>query len=224
MAHRAPAGIAERCAWVVGTEPTLGLLATGLRSTGLAVATTSESSKFDIALDRAVAALGRVDTAVWAWTPAGLVEPSRLEAVDASTWRALVGGSLRAYVEFLQAVERRLRDRGGRVVILVPTIALGGAAGMVAWATVADGQRALAKSAARVWGTRGITVNCVAVPTSLLANGIEDLDRPNLQQSALVDPDLEHDVAGVVASLSSDGMSAVTGATLGVDGGKWMPA
>jgi 3-oxoacyl-[acyl-carrier protein] reductase len=224
MAHRAPAGIAERRAWLVGTEPTLGRLATGLRSAGLAVATSTDDNGYDRALDQATTELGHVDTAVWAKTPAGLVTPTRLENVDASTWRDLVGGTLRAYLEFVQAVERRLRDRGGRLVVVVPTIALSGAADLVAWATVAEGQRALAKSAARVWGTNGITVNCVAVPAALLATETHDLDRPNLQQAALTDPNLEHDVAAVVASLCSDAMAAVTGTTVGVDGGRWMPS
>jgi 3-oxoacyl-[acyl-carrier protein] reductase len=226
MAHRAPAGIAERRAWLLGSAPVVDELATGLRLAGLAVTTTGGAARAGVegGLGRATAAPGQVDTAVWAWTPPGLAATADLVDLDAATWRDLVAGTLRRYVGFLQAAERQLHDRGGRVVVLVPTVALGGAAGLVAWATVADSQRALAKSAARVWGASAITVNCVAVPAALLAGAPGPHGRPDLQRPALPDPDLRHDVAGVVAALCGDAMSAVTGTTLGVDGGRWMPS
>jgi 3-oxoacyl-[acyl-carrier protein] reductase len=223
MAHRAPAGIAERRAWLLGPAATAEPLATGLRRAGLAV-TASDGADIEGDLERAAAALGGLDTALWAWAPSGLTTVEQLVDVDAESWHEVVAGTLRYYVEFLQSVERRLRARGGRIVVLVPTVALGGAAGLVAWATVANSQRALAKSAARVWGANRITVNCVAVPAALLAGGPGAHGRPDLQQPALPDPDLQHDVAGVVAALCGDAMSAVTGTTLGVDGGRWMPA
>jgi NAD(P)-dependent dehydrogenase (short-subunit alcohol dehydrogenase family) len=99
-----------------------------------------------------------------------------------------------------------------------------GAAGLAPWATVADGQRALVKSVARVWGSAGIALNCVAVPAALMApppDGVV-LGRPDLQQPGLHDPNVRADLAGVVASLCAPGMAAVTGATIGADGGRWM--
>lgn len=205
--------------FVVGSAPALDPIATGLRQHGLAVATSDATAGYDKALEVAEAAIGAIDVAVWAATPALLGEPALLDEVDEPTWTSLVGTTLGSYVEFLQAVERRLRARGGRVVVAIPTIAMTGAAHLVAWSTVAEGQRALAKSVARVWGANGITVNCVAVdPSLLIAN---DVDRPSLQTPALPDPDL-YDVAGVIAALSSNGFGAVTGATIGVDGGRWI--
>ena len=53
-------------------------------------------------------------------------------------------------------------------MLLVPTLSLVGAAGYGPWAAVTEGQRALAKAAARAWGSRAVTVNCVAVPGPLL--------------------------------------------------------
>jgi 3-oxoacyl-[acyl-carrier protein] reductase len=124
----------------------------------------------------------------------------------------------------MQEAHRRLLGRGGRIIVLIPTIAMTGAAGLAPWACVADGQRALVKSAARVWGGEGITVNCVAVPASLMAQGVGgvDVSRPDLQQPALPDPDARRDLAGVVAALCRAEFGAVTGATIGVDGGRWM--
>jgi 3-oxoacyl-[acyl-carrier protein] reductase len=224
MAHRAPSGIATRRAAVVGSEPALTPLAAGLRRNGLAVATSSAATAYDAVLDDAQSAVGQLDTVIWAMTPPALGKPAPITALADSEWDQLVSPPLQSYVEFLQAAERRLRELGGRVVVVVPTIAMSGAANLVAWATVAEGQRAMAKSVARVWGARGITVNCVAVPTALLVAADEDLERPNLQQAALPDPDLEYDVAGVIAALCSDGFAAVTGTTVGVDGGRWIPS
>jgi 3-oxoacyl-[acyl-carrier protein] reductase len=219
VAHRAPSGIAEARALVVGSTPSLEPIATGLRQHGLAVTTTEATAGYDGALDAAEAAIGALDVTVWAATPAALGRSVSLDAVDEPTWTSLVGSTLRSYVEFLQAVERRLRARGGRIVVVIPTTAITGAANLVAWSTVAEGQRALAKSVARVWGTNGITVNCVAVEPSLLV--ANDVDRPNLQAAALPDADLR-DVAGVIAALCGNGFGAVTGATIGVDGGRWI--
>jgi NAD(P)-dependent dehydrogenase (short-subunit alcohol dehydrogenase family) len=223
MAHRAPSGIADRRAFVVGTEPALDPLARGLRRQGLGVAVCDWPTRYDDAFDAAIQALGQCQIAVWAWTPAALAVPTAVAEVDETAWESMVGSTLRSYVEFLQAAERRLRNLGGRVIVVVPTIAMSGAANLVAWATVAEGQRAMAKSVARVWGARGITVNCVAIPTALLVNATEDLDRPNLQQAALAEPDLA-DVAAAIATLCSDGFAGVTGTTVGVDGGRWIPS
>lgn len=224
MAHRAPSGIAGRRVAIVGTEPALSAIATGLRRNGLAVATTTAREKYDAALDEARASVGQLDVVVWAMTPAELGQPTPITAIADDHWKRLVADPLRSYVEFLQAAERRLRALGGRVIVVVPTIAMSGAANLVAWATVAEGQRAMAKSVARVWGASGITVNCVAVPTALLVDAADDLDRPNLQRAALPEPDLENDVASAVAAMCGDGFAAVTGATVGVDGGRWIPS
>lgn len=192
----------------------------GLGARGLSVATVDADADFDAAF----AVAGMLDAVIWAWTPPGLSTPAPLTDLDEARWRELVAASLRRYVTFLQATERRLRGSGGRLVVVVPTLGLSGAAGLVAWASVAEGQRSLAKSVARVWGRSGITVNCVGVPPALLAGGAGDLGRPDLQQPALGNPDLGNDVAGTIAALCGDGMAPVTGATIAVDGGRWMPA
>lgn len=224
MARRVPAAIAEPRAFVVGTEPALDPLARGLRRAGLGVAVCDWASGYGDALDAVVQALGQVRVAVWASTPAALAVPSAIADSDEMAWEAVVGSTLRSYVEFLQAVEPRLRDLGGRVIVVVPTIAMSGAANLVAWATVAEGQRAMAKSVARVWGASGITVNCVAVPPALLVGAPDNLDRPHLQQAALPEPRLQVEVADTIAALCGDGFAAVTGTTVGVDGGRWIPS
>ena len=115
------------------------------------------------------------------------------------------------------------------MVVLVPTLSLVGAAGFAPWAAITEGQRALAKAAARAWGRLAITVHCVAVPAALLtsprgdAAGIdEQIDRPGQPAPALPQPDVCPDVASVVHCLLSPAWRSVTGATVAVDGGVWM--
>jgi 3-oxoacyl-[acyl-carrier protein] reductase len=128
---------------------------------------------------------------------------------------------LRAALHCCQAAGRELSERGGRLVLVTPTIALTGAAGLVPYATAVEGMRAMAKSAARQWGERGITVNCVAPPVELMAparaaapDGLA-LTAPPLGR----EPDARADVAPVVALLAAEAAHFVTGATIPVDGG-----
>jgi 3-oxoacyl-[acyl-carrier protein] reductase len=201
---------------VVAAQPVCDELVAGLRERGMTVCAAATTAE--------LAEPSEVDALVWALAAPGSGKPRRLESIDPSQWQSLAEQPLREFIEFMQFAHRALRDRGGKLIVVVPTIAMTGAAGLAPWAAVADAQRALVKSAARVWGGAGITVNCVAVPAALLADGSggDDLSRPDLQQSALPDPDLRRSVAGAIAVLVSSDAAAMTGATVSVDGGRWM--
>jgi 3-oxoacyl-[acyl-carrier protein] reductase len=112
------------------------------------------------------------------------------------------------------------------MVVVLPSLSMSGAPGMVPWTTVSEGQRAFAKVAARAWGAEGITVNCVGIPAHLLAHPAGEatvLDRPGLPSPSLGRlPDVRSEVAGAVGGLLGSGLPFVTGATLAVDGGVWM--
>jgi 3-oxoacyl-[acyl-carrier protein] reductase len=209
---------------IVGGGDLGAQLAGGLQDLGVAVAAVGVEPDFDLGFDAAEVAIGRLAAVVWAAVAPGSGTPKPLASLTATEWAALVETPLRSYVGFLQAAHRRLQAHGGRIVVLVPTIAMDGAAGLAPWAAVADGQRALAKSAARVWGSDGITLNCVALPAALMVPPVAgaSLGRPGLQQPALADPGVQTAVAEVVASLLGSAYTAVTGATIAVDGGRWM--
>ena len=178
----------------------------------------------DDLLVRAEEAVGPLHAVVLVLAGQSAMTAGDLAGLDPTHWRQSVEVPLEQTLACFQGAYRRLRTRGGGLVVLVPSLALVGAPGFVPWATVAEGQRSLAKTAARAWGHEGITVNCVAVPGSLLRRPGEDLpDRagqppPSLGRS----PGLRLDVAPVVSSLVSGGWATVTGATVAVDGGVWM--
>jgi 3-oxoacyl-[acyl-carrier protein] reductase len=103
-----------------------------------------------------------------------------------------------------------MADRGGRLVLVTPTVGLTGAPELVPYATAVEGMRALAKSAARQWGGHGIAVNCVAPPIELVAGAAS---QPPVGGWAL------GHIAPVVALLAGEAAHSVTGTTITVDGG-----
>ena len=106
----------------------------------------------------------------------------------------------------------------------MPTLSSRGSAGLTGWSTAAEGVRSLVKVAAREFGTRRITVNAVALPAAALAGAEGSLDRPGLPAATLPAPTDAGEAAGIIAALASPPWTAVTGATIAVDGGVWMPA
>jgi len=175
----------------------------------------------EAALAGAREATGPLDAVVHAVVDPAALTTEALVETAAADWDRRCEAILRAALHCCQAARRELSGRGGRLVLVTPTIALTGAAGLVPYATAVEGMRAMAKSAARQWGDQGITVNCVAPPVELMAPehaaappGLALTERPLGR-----DPDARTDVAPVVALLIADPGHFVTGATIPVDGG-----
>jgi NAD(P)-dependent dehydrogenase (short-subunit alcohol dehydrogenase family) len=124
-----------------------------------------------------------------------------------------------------RASRPHLSDRA-RLVWVVPTAAMGGAAGFVGSAAASEGIRALAKSTARQWGSDGLTTAVLAVAPELAyppeaAAGISA--STSLAGPALGRPgDAYGDVSPLLDLLADPAARFVTGATLVVDGGVWM--
>jgi 3-oxoacyl-[acyl-carrier protein] reductase len=220
---------------VVGgdTGPGVDLVA-GLEDQGASVAVLGSEELDDRdgvggALDGAARRLGGLDGVVVASVGISSTLRGALGDLGTEVWQDRVEVPLLRTLVCFQAAYSCLRSRGGTMVLLVPTLSLTGAAGFVPWAAVTEGQRALAKAAARAWGPEAVTVNCVAVPAALLAvvaPGVDryatPTDRPRLPAPALARPAMRGDVAPVVSSLLSPIWRAVTGATVAVDAGVWM--
>jgi len=211
-----------------GGELVRGLERLGASVAGLGVDALWSAGAVEDALGGAERRMGAVDGVVLCSVGAEPPSPRALVDLDPASWDAQVERPLRRTLACFQGVHRHLRRRGGSVVLITPTLSLTGAAGLVPWSAVAEGQRALAKAAARSWGRHGVTVNCVAVPGALLVGGAGSpsggggLDRPGLPAPALPSPDMGGDVARVVGSLLCPEWRSVTGMTVPVDGGVWM--
>ena len=155
--------------------------------------------------------------------PAALVPGAFMESDD-ELWARVWEGTMRTALRLCQAVHPHLARSGrGRVVFVVPTLGMSGAANLAPLATAAEGLRVFAKSTARQWGADGITVNCVAVAPELAgvdpaAVGDAALSAPALGNAG----DPERDIGPLVALLCSESSHFLTGATLSADGGGWM--
>jgi NAD(P)-dependent dehydrogenase (short-subunit alcohol dehydrogenase family) len=198
----------------------------------------ASGAEVERALAVAEAAVGPPNLVVDAWVDPAATVPRPFAQTSPDEWDAEAEEPLRRSLACFQGAHGRLRARGGALVVVLPGLAMSGAPGLTAWTTAAEGQRALVKVAARVWGTEGITVNCVAVPAGILAaaaaaesgdadgraaGDVPQLDRPGTPPPAFGRlPDLRAEVAGVVAALAGDDWASVTGATIAVDGGVWM--
>ena len=149
-------------------------------------------------------------------------EPAPFEAVDDARFDAVWEGTMRAALAVLQASYAQMRGVGGHVLVVTPTVALSGAPGLAAYAAALEGQRLLAKSAARQWGPEGVRVNCLAPAPEQVPIGVRGVD-VSLAPAALGGPgDPERDLGPVAVFLAGDDAHFVTGATIGVDGGVWM--
>ena len=131
-----------------------------------------------------------------------------IASMTVDEWNRRCDAVLKGAIDAAQDAFRRMHERGGRLVFVVPSLGLTGAAGLAPIAAAAEGVRSLSKTAARQWGTHGITTACVARRTAGPVVAISSLDEP-----------ADDEVADTVALLVTDALRAATGSTLVLDGG-----
>jgi 3-oxoacyl-[acyl-carrier protein] reductase len=176
-------------------------------------------------LETVAADLGGIDLLVHSWMHPSALERREVEAMTETHWIEACERTLEGAFRLAQAAHDPLAESGGRLVYLVPTIAMGGAVGYAPYAAAAEGIRALVKGIAKTWGKDGITVNTIAVAApQVFGAGSEAISNAlSLSPPALGSVgDPASDLAPVLALLSSPDAHFVTGSTLVLDGGVWM--
>ena len=111
--------------------------------------------------------------------------------------------------------------RGGRIVLIVPTIGLSGAVDLVPYTTAIEGMRAVAKSAARQWAPL-IVVNMIAVPAHLFAPTLSGTTSHLTAPAVSDEHALIETVVETTRFLLSDAVTHLVGATIVADGGSVM--
>jgi len=162
------------------------------------------------------------DVAVFAAIDPAWLHPRPVVELDDAEWERRAEAPVRAALWTAQAAFPYLRRRDGRLILVCPTVAMEGAAGLVPFASAAEAQRMLAKSAARRWGGEGITVNVVSPAVDVFVPSLAGTDAGRVPPSL---PDSGDPLAGVATAvvwLASREASAITGATIGADDGALM--
>jgi 3-oxoacyl-[acyl-carrier protein] reductase len=158
---------------------------------------------------------------------AGITRDQLLLRMKDEDWTTVINTNLASVFRMSKAVlKRMLRERQGRIISIASVIGLTGNAGQANYAAAKAGIIGFTKSLAREVGSRGITANVVAP-------GFIDTDMtralPEAQRQALLaDVPLARfgaaeDIAKAVAFLASPAASYITGETLHVNGGMYMP-
>lgn len=211
----------------IGKQLAKGLARHGAQVVEIATVFTSRAQA-DEALAEAAREIGDADLIVHAAaTPATLVV-REVEALTPADWQASVHQSFLASLFCLQAAHGQQRERGGAVVVVGPSTALVGAAGLLPLMTLAEAQRTLVKSAARQWGGLGMRLNWVGVAAGHYDPSLAEARLPQTPELGPPPPALgrrpqaQADVADVIAWLGSDGARAITGTSFNLDGGDWM--
>jgi 3-oxoacyl-[acyl-carrier protein] reductase len=191
------------------------------RSGGKAVAVqadATEPGQVDAAVDKTVAALGKIDVFV---NNAGTAIPKKFEETTLQELARVIDLNLRGTFVATQAALKHMNE-GGRIILIGSCVGERMMTpGLVAYAATKGAIKMFAQGLAREVGDRSITVNNIQpgpIDTDLNpASG--DWAVPQKALTALNRYGDVNDVAALVAFVAGPEASYITGASLTVDGG-----
>jgi 3-oxoacyl-[acyl-carrier protein] reductase len=158
---------------------------------------------------------------------AAITRDTLLLRMKPEDWDAVIATNLTAVFRLCKAcVRRMMKERRGRIVNLTSVVGLTGNAGQVNYAAAKAGLLGFTKSLAKELASRNITVNAVApgfIDTDMTRALNEGQRTALLGQIPLARLGTPEDVAAAVLFLVSPQSSYITGETLHVNGGMFMP-
>ena len=180
-----------------------------------------ETAQVDAAVRAVLAEEDGVDHLV---SNAGINRDHALWKLSDDEWAAVIDVNLTAAHRLLRALAPSMRERGrGRVVLMASINGLRGKFGQANYGASKGGLLALARTAARELGPKGITVNAVApgmTRTPMFEALSEEVRTAAVEETALGRIAEPTQIADAVLFLLSDQAAHITGTTLVVDGGQ----
>ena len=158
---------------------------------------------------------------------AAITRDTLLLRMKPDDWDAVIATNLTAVYRLSEAcVRHMMKARSGRIVNLTSVVGLTGNPGQANYAAAKAGILGFTKSLARELGSRGITVNAVApgfIDTDMTRALSEEQRAELLRQIPLGRLGTPAEVAAAVLFLVSPQSAYITGETLHVNGGMYMP-
>lgn len=158
---------------------------------------------------------------------AGITRDNLLMRMKDEEWDDIISTNLTSVFRMSKAVLRgMMKVRYGRIINISSVVGSTGNAGQANYAAAKAGMIGFAKSMAKEVGSRGITVNTVApgfIDTDMTKELSDDIKNALLGSIALGRLGRPEEIAHAVSFLASEQASYITGETLHVNGGMYMP-
>lgn len=158
---------------------------------------------------------------------AGITRDNLLMRMRDNEWDDIINTNLTSVYRMSKAVLRgMMKAKTGRIINISSVVGFTGNAGQANYAAAKAGMVGFAKSMAKEVGSRNITVNTVApgfIDTDMTRELNDDIKSAILASIPLSRLGDVKEIAHAVAFLASAGAGYITGETLHVNGGMFMP-
>jgi 3-oxoacyl-[acyl-carrier protein] reductase len=158
---------------------------------------------------------------------AAITRDTLLLRMKPEDWDQVIATNLTSVFRLSKACLRRMmKERRGRIINLTSIVGLTGNPGQVNYSAAKAGLLGFTKSLAKEIASRGITVNAIApgfIDTDMTKALNEEQRTALLAQIPMGRLGTGADIAATVLFLSSAAASYITGETLHVNGGMYMP-
>jgi len=158
---------------------------------------------------------------------AGITRDNLLMMMKDEQWDDIIQTNLTSVFRLSKAVLRKMmKARKGRIISIASVVGLTGNPGQTNYSAAKAGIMGFSKSLAREIGSRNITVNVVApgfIDTDMTRALPEEQREALIKQIPLARLGEATDIANAVAFLASPEAGYITGETINVNGGMYMP-